>query len=46
MKDYVELLERKTTESKLQSEQVIFTDSLWPSHLWSGSGGTGGAQPL
>lgn len=45
MKDYGELLESKTTDSKLQSEQVIFTDSLWSSHLWSGSGGTGGARP-
>lgn len=41
----MELLESKTSDTKLLSEQEILADSLLPSHLYSISGGTGRAQP-
>lgn len=39
------LLESKIFDTKLLSEQEILADSLLASHLYSTSGGTGGAQP-
>lgn len=38
---YMELLESKTSDAKLFSEQEILADSLLPSHLYSISAGTG-----